>query len=101
MRKKTKKRDLSWIKFGLIAAAQTAEDEAKGQMSVLHFCGYPKKPTAKDVEYLKQELNTDPEFGLVGRMGVDVFIMDATPDMVKFYTDIGKTAKETKRKRKK
>lgn len=101
MKRKQKQPDLSWIKFGLIAASQTAEDEAKGQMSVLHFCGYPKKPTAKDVEYLKQELNTDPEFGLVGRMGVDVFIMDATPDMVKFYTDMGKKATPRKKKRKK
>lgn len=98
--KRKNPRDLSWIKYGLIAASQSAEDEAKQELRVLHFCGYPKKPTAADVEHLKQELNTDPEFGLVGRMGVDVFIMTAVPSMVEFYKKMGETATETKRKRK-
>lgn len=97
---KRKQPDLSWIKYGLVAASQTAEEETKHELTILHFCGYGKPPTQNDIAQLKEELNTDPEFGLVGRMGVDVFIMNATPDMVKFYKDMGKKATPRKKKKK-
>lgn len=38
----------------------------KGEM--VHFCAYPKIPTSEDIHSLWEELNTDPEFGLAGRM---------------------------------
>jgi len=49
------------IKFGLIAVDPTQEGDMK---DVLHFCGYWIQPTLVDVESLKEELKTDPDFGL-------------------------------------
>ena len=49
------------IKFGLIAVDPTQEGDMK---DVLHFCGYWNQPTLVDVESLKEELKTDPDFGL-------------------------------------
>jgi hypothetical protein len=86
--RKLTKAEIKKFKYGLIAAEQTAEDEANGEMSILHFCGYVKPPTKEDVVALKEELNTDPEFGLVGRIGKDVFILDASKDVVEFYTNM-------------
>ena len=49
------------IKYGLIAIDPTQEGEMK---DVLHFCGYWNPPTDIDIESLRQELETDEEFGL-------------------------------------
>lgn len=88
MRKKDNitEEELKEFKFGIIAATQSAEDEKEGQISIVHFCGYPKKPTQRDFELLKEELNTDPEFHLVGRIDKDVFLLEATPEMVQYFT---------------
>lgn len=75
------------FKYGIIAAMQSAEDEKNGMLNIVHFCGYINKPTVKDFEDLEAELNTDPEFGLVGRIGKDVFLLEAIPDMVAFFND--------------
>lgn len=73
--------ELAKFKHGLVACAQLEGD----QLSILHFCGYEVPPTAEDIRLLGEELNTDPEFGLVGRVGRDVFITRATPEMCAFY----------------
>ena len=49
------------IKFGLIAVDPTQEGDMK---DVLHFCGYWNQPTLVDVDSLREELRTDPDFGL-------------------------------------
>jgi hypothetical protein len=49
---------------------------------VLHFCGYENEPTADDRKILEEELNTDPTFELVGRLDVDVFIVEAPKEIV-------------------
>lgn len=49
------------IKFGLIAVDPTQEGD---DLDVLHFCGYWNQPTLVDVESLREELKTSPEFGL-------------------------------------
>ena len=84
MKEKTPK--LSEFKYGLIACTQSDEDKANGQVTVVHFCGYIYPPTKDVLKSLEEELNTDPEFNLVGRINKDVFIVEATDEMVKFYT---------------
>lgn len=78
-------KDLDEFGYGLIAITQYPEDKKAGMISIVHFCGYPKPPTQTDIKSLEEELNTDPEFGLVGRIKKDVFIVEATPEMVKMY----------------
>lgn len=34
--------------------------------SILHFCGYESQPNQACIDSLREELATDPEFGLVG-----------------------------------
>jgi hypothetical protein len=71
---------LSNVKFGLIAV--TDNDPQKKKQPILHFCGYSTPPNEADKKLLEMELNTDPEFGLVGRINKDVFIIEATEDIV-------------------
>lgn len=92
MRKKVKKLSSKMqneFKYGIIAASQSVEDEKRGELTILHLCAYNKKPTKIEYEALKEELNTDPEFGLVGRMGENVFLMEATPEMIKVFLNGG------------
>ncbi len=83
--RKLTKKEKNEFKYGLVAATQTFEEELDGEMTIIHFCGYTKPPTNADVIALTEELNTDPEFGLVGRIGKDVFILTATQEMVDFF----------------
>jgi hypothetical protein len=77
------KEELLKIKYGLIAVSQSPEDKKDGKLKVLHFCGYECPPNDDDMESLKKELNADPEFNLVGRIDKDVFIINATEEIVK------------------
>lgn len=81
------KKELSKFKHGLVAITRTPKDIKTGMATVVHFCGYPNPPTERDIKLLEEELNTDPEFNLIGRINKDVFIVDASPAMVKFYLE--------------
>jgi len=56
--------------------------------------GYWSEPTQHDIDHIREELNTDPEFGLVDQMDKYVLVK-ATPEMVadhfNFYKDIKKS----------
>jgi hypothetical protein len=92
--------DLSAFKFGLIACTQSAEDKAKGLLNILHFCGYETKPTRAQIYALELELNGDPACGLVGRIGKDVFILHATPEICELYlSKISSEAEQQRRMR--
>ena len=54
-------------------------------MVILHFVGYWNKPTAEDFVLLGKELNTDPQFNLVGRIDRDVFLMEAENELVELF----------------
>jgi hypothetical protein len=77
--------ELREFKFGLMAVGQSKQDRDSGQISVLHLCGYVNPPTENDKKALEEELNTDPEFGLVGRINKDVFIVDAPDEVCKQF----------------
>jgi hypothetical protein len=70
------------INFGIVAAIPH-EDE--GTLELLHFCGYEEPPSQQAMDHLAEELNTDPAFNLVGRIGKDVKLFPATPEMVTHY----------------
>ncbi len=67
------------IKYGIIAYELTPDPD---EINIVHFCAYESPPSDDEFLGLMEELNTDPEFGLVGRMGVDVFLKLAPQDMV-------------------
>jgi hypothetical protein len=73
------------INYGIIAFENVKGDLTK--INVVHNCMYENEPSEDDFESLFKELNSDPEFGLVGRMGKDVFLMKASPEMVKYIID--------------
>ena len=70
------------INYGLIAAVKIDDFH----IEIVHFCGYENKPKEIDIQTLKMELETDPEFDLVGRN--DYFITEATDEMLEFYKQI-------------
>jgi hypothetical protein len=73
--------DAMKIRHGLIAISLDGE----GMMNINHFCGYENKPNEIHKAALEQELNTDPQFGLVGRIGKDVHLFDAPSAVVEMY----------------
>ena len=64
------------IRFGIIAIGPSEE--------ILHFCGYKKEPVKETFADLWRELDTDKEFGLVGKMK-DVRLRLATQEQVEFF----------------
>lgn len=64
------------IRYGLIAV--------RGG-EILHFCGYESPPSQADLDALRDELQTDPEFALDLE---GVFITIAPPDVVGYYRRI-------------
>jgi negative regulator of genetic competence, sporulation and motility len=75
------------IKYGIIAYELTDDTN---EILVCHFCGYEQPPTNNEFLALTDELNTDSEFGLVGRIGVDVFLMQAPQDVVDTMEELNK-----------
>ena len=41
-------------------------DNPDDTMTVVHACGYENEPTQETADGLREELETDPEFGLIG-----------------------------------
>lgn len=67
------------IRYGIIAV-RPAKDE-DGMADILHFCGYEDPPTQFDFDALREELNTNPAFGLQGDMdGVE--LMEAPEEIL-------------------
>jgi hypothetical protein len=65
-----------------------AYEKVEGALYILHFCGYWEKPTDIEYQALKEELNADQEFNLIGRIDKDVFLMEASPQMIDVYWDM-------------
>lgn len=74
------------VNYGIVAYTIDKKKELPN-MTILHFCGYDAPPTKADIKSLAEELNTDESFGLVGRVGKDVFLTEATDNMVKVIAD--------------
>jgi hypothetical protein len=66
----------------MVIAGKPDED---GRFPIVHFCGYLNPITDKDIDLLKQELATDPEFGLVGVEGL--VYSEAPAEIVKLYRE--------------
>jgi hypothetical protein len=54
------------------------------KINILHVCAYENEPQPDDFTSLFKELDTDPEFGLAGRMGKDVFLMNANVELMNY-----------------
>jgi len=55
-----------------------------GKITVLHFVGYEVLPTIEDWVVLYDELQNDPDLGLVEE---DFILVPATQEMIDFYLD--------------
>jgi hypothetical protein len=69
------------VRYGIIAYMMEGTI-----MSIFHFQGYEKQPTQHDIDNLAQELNSDARFGLIGRIGKDVKLMEASDCIIKEMT---------------
>ena len=68
-------------KHALIAFDPEQKKEVK---DILHFCAYLEQPTYSDMVSLKQELMTNPEFGLI-HIGENLEILLAPEDLVQNF----------------
>ena len=79
------KEPLNDFHYALIAIE--INPDAYEKVSVLHLCAYINPPTENDKFSLEEELNTDPEFNLVGRINKDVFVVDCPPEIFKEFLE--------------
>lgn len=70
------------VNYGLIVIDPTVKNG-----KIYHFCGYEKPPTGTDVESLRKELETNPEFGLQPLMG-RLSIISADNEVMENYFEI-------------
>jgi hypothetical protein len=67
------------IKYGIVAYSRI-DDEF---INIEHQCFYEHPPTNNNFLSLTEELNTDPDFHPVGRIGVDVFLMECPEELIR------------------
>jgi hypothetical protein len=58
-----------------------------GEFDIEHFVGYWDDPTDNDIDHIREELDTDSEFGLVGQMH-RMSVFRAPPDVIDYYNGI-------------
>lgn len=68
----------SLFEYGLMVVdpKRTTDDV----MCIVHFAGYWEEPTEKDIEHLREELRTDPQFELCDV--IDELEIKIAPDYV-------------------
>jgi hypothetical protein len=71
------------INYGLIVMDPYEPGDEK---TILHFCGYQEPISDRDVESLREELKTDPEFGLQDKWD-QVVITEAPDEILKLYQE--------------
>ena len=77
----TTDRKIEDVKFALVAIDPDQEGDLK---TVLHFCVYFEQPTFEDMMALKQELLSNPDFGLI-EIGQRLEIIQAPDSMVEEF----------------
>lgn len=65
------------INYAIIAFTQDAEFT-----EILHFCGFEERPTEEQFLLIKNLLENDPAYKLVGK---DFDMREAEPALVKYY----------------
>ena len=65
------------VNHGIVAINEDGE--------VLHFCGYTRKPTEEDYANLDEELQSDPEFKLIGE---DYDLVECPKDLLTEYKEM-------------
>jgi hypothetical protein len=74
------------INYGLICLHADFMDEG-GNAEVLHFCGFQNKPTDSDIEFLREELREDKDFGLSDIVD-ELIIVDAPEEVLSYYKEL-------------
>lgn len=72
------------INFALICFKQIDDLNA----DVKHICLYQTQPSALDIEHLKQELATEPEFNMIGDEDYEITLI-ARPDDEETFVRLG------------
>ncbi len=71
------------LNYGLVALTVNET----GSAEIVHFCGYEKNPTQKDIDSLYKELSEDVEFGLQDKMD-RIWITHAWEEVIEKYKEI-------------
>ena len=74
------------VNYGLIVIDPKVLVDKEMELLIYHFCGYEKEPLEKEIDSLREELNTDSEFGLAGKMN-QYLIVPAPPEVVEYFTN--------------
>jgi hypothetical protein len=83
MDEKLTETDIQKFKYGVIAYSFNLYDI--DLIDIVHFVGFEHPITQQDLDNVFQELNTDEEFGLVGKMGNSIFLSPAPQDVIDYY----------------
>lgn len=67
----------------LLSAGIMVFAEEMGTLCFVHYVGYPKKPTPKELAALKQELFTSVELGFHGRS--DLIFCEAPSEIIAYF----------------
>lgn len=73
------------INYGIIAYETTDDPDT---INIVHFCGYETPLTNDKFLELTEELNTNDDFHLKGRIGVDVFLKESPPDYLDHMREV-------------
>lgn len=68
--------------FGVVAVSRRP-----GQIICHHICLYPGPIDQNELDALAEELNTDPEFGLVGKIGNGVDMTTVDGEVLEFFKE--------------
>ena len=72
------KKPVTQVKYAIIAYMMEGTI-----LQIFHFRGYETQPSQRDIDHLARELNSDAQFDLVGRIGKDIQLMEASDGLIK------------------
>ena len=72
------------INYGICAAALADAGEDGLWLNLVHFVGYEEPPTVAFLGHVREELKTDPEFGLT-QCADQLIIFMAPPEIVQHF----------------
>lgn len=67
--------------------AYILSEDGSALVDIVHCCLYENPIRSVDIEELEKELNTDPDFGLVGEINKSVFLAEAPKEVIQHYRD--------------
>lgn len=73
---------LDQCEYAIMAYTIDINEDEQEELQVMHFVPYKSPISDMDIMSISEDLNTNPQHELVGRIGVDVFVGEAPPDII-------------------